>query len=576
MTRENILGISKNWPQFRFLSLVVLFSIVLTGTFGCFKNTASGNQDKAVAWNLSPEAEHLYYYLLLTEALADEDPDLMTESIYGLLKLDPSLPIFQDGVTLLLSRQKYEAASSLARRGLDVFPNDETLTVLLAACYNLKERPEKAISLLEAYLKRFPGASEASQELIGTYLRTGKSEEAEKVLNKMDSKDLTPAVSFFQSRLFALSGEKDKAKKILKELTLKYPTFGDAWFDLARIEDETGNTTAAIAAYQRTVQLTPDKPEIFFRIAQLQLDQENLAAALNTMRQVVAKEDYGLQAALLFSENGHIPEAELMVDEALKAGADPNEAALYLSTILYTSPGEAKRAIAPLEKIEKSSPFYAQARQRKAQLLFHLDDFNQAYEIAQSLRKAEPEASEYWGLEAYALVKMNKPREAEALLQEAIKKRPENTDLLYALGAIQDEGGKKAEAMRTMEKVVKIDPKHAKALNYIGYSLAEENKDLKKAEELVLLALQEQPTADYIIDSLAWVYYKQERYEEAWITIQDSLKLGKEDSVIWDHYGDIARALGKKEEAIKGYTEALKHKPDDADIIQEKLDEVSR
>jgi Flp pilus assembly protein TadD len=44
-----------------------------------------------------------------------------------------------------------------------------------------------------------------------------------------------------------------------------------------------------------------------------------------------------------------------------------------------------------------------------------------------------------------------------------------------------------------------------------------------------------------------------------------------DDPTIWEHYGDIATALGKVEEARKGYAKALELKPQNADSVRERL-----
>ena len=49
------------------------------------------------------------------------------------------------------------------------------------------------------------------------------------------------------------------------------------------------------------------------------------------------------------------------------------------------------------------------------------------------------------------------------------------------------------------------------------------------------------------------------------------MELGGDDPTIWDHYGDIAMALNKRTEALKGWNEALKRSPENADEIRKKI-----
>ncbi len=66
-----------------------------------------------------------------------------------------------------------------------------------------------------------------------------------------------------------------------------------------------------------------------------------------------------------------------------------------------------------------------------------------------------------------------------------------------------------------MKKVIKLDPKDANALNYLGYTYTEMGQNLEEAERLIKKALTFKPGDGYITDSLGWVYYKTGRYKEA-------------------------------------------------------------
>lgn len=44
------------------------------------------------------------------------------------------------------------------------------------------------------------------------------------------------------------------------------------------------------------------------------------------------------------------------------------------------------------------------------------------------------------------------------------------------------------------------------------------------------------------------------------------------DAAIWDHYGDIAAAQGRREEARKGWERALNLKHPQPDVIRKKLE----
>jgi tetratricopeptide (TPR) repeat protein len=115
---------------------------------------------------------------------------------------------------------------------------------------------------------------------------------------------------------------------------------------------------------------------------------------------------------------------------------------------------------------------------------------------------------------------------------------------------------------RALEKVAKaleLTPRDPVCTNFMGYVLADHNRDLDKAEAWVALALSEDPDNVAYIDSLAWVYFRQGRLQLALNEINRCLRLGgrEEDAVILDHAGDIYWANGLRLLARRFWWEAL-------------------
>ena len=134
--------------------------------------------------------------------------------------------------------------------------------------------------------------------------------------------------------------------------------------------------------------------------------------------------------------------------------------------------------------------------------------------------------------------------------------------------------GKREQAIATMEKIIAAHPDHDQALNYVGYTLAELGKDLERALVLVQNALKIDPDNAYYLDSLAWVYFKQNKIKLAWEEIKKAVQFTPDDPTIWEHYGDIAKAVNKPELALRGYKKALEFKSKNAKVIKEKISTI--
>ncbi len=125
-----------------------------------------------------------------------------------------------------------------------------------------------------------------------------------------------------------------------------------------------------------------------------------------------------------------------------------------------------------------------------------------------------------------------------------------------------------------MEQVLRAHPDHTNALNYVGYTLAEEGHDLDRALVLVQKASLLDPENGYILDSVAWVHFKMGQLKLAWENIGYAVDIINNDPTVWEHYGDIARALGKTKSARKGYNYSLKYRTKNVDRVKQKLKDL--
>jgi Flp pilus assembly protein TadD len=119
-----------------------------------------------------------------------------------------------------------------------------------------------------------------------------------------------------------------------------------------------------------------------------------------------------------------------------------------------------------------------------------------------------------------------------------------------------------------LKKVIKINPEHADALNYLGYSYAEKGIHLDEAYSLVKKALALKPDNGYIMDSLGWVYFKSGKYEEALKVLLKAAETVKNDPVVLEHLGDVYDKLGQKEKARVSWGKSIEfqQKSEDEDL----------
>ena len=99
---------------------------------------------------------------------------------------------------------------------------------------------------------------------------------------------------------------------------------------------------------------------------------------------------------------------------------------------------------------------------------------------------------------------------------------------------------------------------------------------MKIDESFVMLtdAYNANPDSYYILDSLAWAYFKKKNYEKAAELMEEVIDMVPGEAISLDHLGDIYFAMNRKREAAYFWKQAKDlAKPDDNLIekIEKKL-----
>jgi Flp pilus assembly protein TadD len=145
---------------------------------------------------------------------------------------------------------------------------------------------------------------------------------------------------------------------------------------------------------------------------------------------------------------------------------------------------------------------------------------------------------------------------------------PENDQYHFTLGAVYDEVKDKQNCIAHMQEAIELNPKNAAALNYLGYTWAEQGTRLEEAESLIRRALQVEPNDGFYIDSLGWVYYQRGNYAKAVEHLERAVELVGDDPTVIEHLGDAYEKAGRTMDASRAYREALAHAKEADQILR--------
>jgi Flp pilus assembly protein TadD len=85
---------------------------------------------------------------------------------------------------------------------------------------------------------------------------------------------------------------------------------------------------------------------------------------------------------------------------------------------------------------------------------------------------------------------------------------------------------------------------------------------------MIQRAVAAEPGSGYIIDSLAWAYFRLGRYQDALQPMEQASLLEPVDPVVTDHLGDVYWSVGRTREAEFQWSRALSFKPTDKEAAR--------
>lgn len=544
--------------------------------------------------------DYLEYQALLqrmtqTAALSRTSPEafarmlqyqkLAAEALDRVLSKESSAALYMDKAFLYWNQEQAEEARRILSQGLAQYPDDYNLNASLANAFLLENDLPHAADVLSHYLEHNENAT-LRERLGQLYIDAEQPAKALEVLNRIPAKERSAEAQFQIARAQARLGHRPEAIKTLRKLVKDEPDHLEAWVELAFQQEMEKDYAGAVDTYTQILKLGQEREDIRqriengggegredirLRVVGLWLKLNNPDKALETALASTGNKAFILSASLLFLNENYSAQASTLLDVLASQPPVPGEYFFYKAVIAQDGENNPQKALQFLDLVPESDPHYSQALQFRIQLLYTLGREHEALDLMQKGKKLFPGQARFPLLEAGYLIEKKRLDEAKLVLEKALKDRPNDEDLLYQYGALLDRAGDRKSAIDIMKRIVAKNPDHADALNYIGYSMVEEGHDLERALSLIKKADKLKPENGYIVDSLAWAYFRMGKLDEAWKQIQRAVTLSKDDPTMWEHYGDIAAKMGKADKAKKAYHNALKYNHENPERIKKKL-----
>lgn len=547
--------------------------LALAALVGCMPKTAARDQSPTI-WTLSPRGERIYSYLLFRQGMAEGNATLAEGALEHLLALDPSPSVVFEAAEFYWRKGDLTKTRAILKQGLELDPGNLYITLLLTDTYITERRIDDAVLTLQDFLDRNENPDmerQALSELASLRIQAGEPAKALEAIERVPEADQTAMTLYYKGRALSALERHDEAVAVLRKAVDMDPELVEAWAELAYVQEVQKNYLAAEDSYSRLLELGENRPEIWLRLIDINLKLNRPDKALELAKRGPENSNFIFQASNAFMDQQFYDQAKEILEPLLHESPPPEELYFHLAVLAYEGDKDIDKAIDYLSRVPEDSRHYDRGLRFRASLLFESGRKEESLELVKLGQERYPDNKAFLELEASYHEDRKDYAKALDTLDRALVKFPDDSDLLYAKGLLLDKMDRKREGLQVMEGLLQTDPENADAMNYVGYILTDLGEELDRAYGLISKALELEPDSGYIIDSLAWNYYKREEFLKAWEAIQDAVAKSGEDPTIWEHYGDIATMLDKREEAVKAYKQALEMGSEHKERIERKL-----
>lgn len=339
-------------------------------------------------------------------------------------------------------------------------------------------------------------------------------------------------------RVIPRANDQEASQRLSEDLQALSSGF-ETQLDELKADDE---AMIGVFDYARSLQEGDDPSLEFIQsylLGKLAVEADFTDAALDFYKYAIGMRNE--PPALLYTEiGGHLLDSEYydeaidILNEALESSANSLQSDrwrfLFFLSYGYEFRGETEKALETVEKAIDSAPdqILGRLEYQRAWVYYHAKQWEKA------------------------LNEFNSVVEAHASDTNLVQ------DSQFRISNIYVELGDSEKGETVLEELLKKDPQNTQANNDLGYLWADQGKNLEKAKGMIQKALEAEPENPAYLDSMGWVLFKLEEYDAAVEKLREATqKENGDDSTIYDHLGDALQKAGKPKEAQESYQKAL-------------------
>ncbi len=394
------------------------------------------------------------------------------------------------------------------------------------------------ISNLHRLIKTYPEQLSIRTSLVQLLAQNTQFVEALAELDALAKlEDLTPNHILLRSQIQQSMLLPSDALKTLRSGVRQFENDQDLRLSYARLLIQNQDFESAQAQFKILMEQRPQDWETLFSIALLDLEMEDYAEAIEQLNRLVAEDQRR------------------------------DESEYYLG-FSYEQQGAFDEAITHYKSVRIGTSNFLAAQQQATRLAIQSGQLDEAHEWILERSRGNPRLEIILTtIESGALIQNDHIDKAKALLDNALNKYLNDTDLLFSRVLLYDTLRDREGSETDLRQIILMKPDDSRALNHLGYMLADQTDRYEEALDLLERAIAISPGDPAILDSLAWAQYKLGLYDDALSNLRKAFA-DFPDHEVASHLGEVLWAMGRREEARQVWADALIDRPD-SELIKE-------
>ncbi|MBB6246133.1 tetratricopeptide (TPR) repeat protein [Rhodanobacter sp. A1T4] len=439
------------------------------------------------------------------------------------------------------------------------------------------------------------GMAEARAELA---LDRGDGDEARRQLNILISSGDKDAWRQF-GRVMLGARDQAQAANLLVELATpqRLPADGHAWLAMSELGDKFGRHAYALQIAEGAMQRFKSA-ETYAWLAQMKFKDGDHDGARVLLQKAIAKAPDNIQLRLAYagmlSQAGDYTGASKVLDHgpqnadtyalrvalAAQSGNGTGLATLYRelqkappgvrehSAYLLGQLAEAQHlndeALAWYGQVDDDDAHAFEADLRSAVILQSQGKENEAHQALEQMQidylDQPAQLRQAYQVDAELYMRDQKYPQAVTAFSRALQVVPDDPDLLYGRGLAYAEAGNVDLAVKDFHRLLKLKPGDVDASNALGFTLADADRDLPEAEQLIQTARTAKPNDPAIADSWGWLQYRLGHLDQA-AQVLSSAWQAQKDADVGVHLGEVLWKQGRQQEAQRVFDDVRKLDP---------------